>query len=540
MFETQVLSFLIDKELYRNKEKMDKLIDLFHKKEKFLLGIELVGTRGIIHQDNGQKLMALVEELCKFPQVDWISFTDNAGGNPMISPEFLGRKVLGLGKNAVINITCKDNNRNSLESKAWQYASEGFDNVMVLTGDYPIDGYQSLAQPVFDIDSTGLLKMLSDMNNGLAIKGKKPGTTVTLNKTSFFPGCTVSPFKLSEAEQMMQYEKLLLKVRNGASFIIPQLGYDIRKSHELLCFMKENSINVPVVGNIYRLTAGIARMFNQGFFPGCVVSDSLLARIDIEKTAPDKGRSFFTAFAAKQLCCIKGMGYQGVYIAGIDKPEDLSSILEKAKEYETTDWHDFIPELTNPRPGEFYYYQLDPKANLSDIAKKNDRLTNYRRSNYSKHNSLSYRFSRLVHASSFKSPSSFLGIHRAYYRWATKGKSRRCYNMSYFHERMIKSALFNCQECGDCSLPDITYLCPESQCSKNQRNGPCGGSDSDKCEVTKFGKHCIWVKAYNRNKYFNRDKVRLLDRPVILKDNNLFRTSGWGNFFLEKDHSAKK
>jgi methylenetetrahydrofolate reductase (NADPH) len=105
---------------------------------------------------------------------------------------------------------------------------------------------------------------------------------------------------------------------------------------------------------------------------------------------------------------------------------------------------------------------------------------------------------------------------------------------------MIKSALFNCQECGDCSLPDITYLCPESQCSKNQRNGPCGGSDRDKCEVTKYGKYCIWVKAYNRNKYFNKGKVKLLDRPAVLKDNNLYRTSGWANYFLQKDHSANK
>ncbi len=519
---------------------MEKLCELFQKKEKFLLGIELVGTRGIIQQENGQKLIALVEELCKYKEVDWISFTDNAGGNPMISPDYLGRKVHSLGKNAVINITCKDNNRNALESKAWQYASEGFDNLMVLTGDYPVEGYKSPALPVFDIDSVGLLKMLADMNNGLVIKGKKPGTTVSLNKTNFSLGCTVSPFKLSEAEQMMQYEKLLLKVKNGASFIIPQLGYDIRKSHELLCFMKENSINIPVFGNIYRLTAGIARMFNQGFFPGCVVSDDLLARIDKEKTSQDKGKNFFTSFAAKQFCCFKGMGYNGAYIAGIDKHEDLGSILEKAKEYETSDWHDFVPELTNPRPKEFYFYKLDPKTNLSDEGKKNNLLTNYKKSHYSKHVSLSYRFSRLVHAISFKSPSSFLGIHRAYYKWATKTSSRRCYNFSYFNERIIKSALFNCQECGDCSLPDITYLCPESQCSKNQRNGPCGGSESDKCEVTKFGKYCIWVKAYNRNKYFNKDKIKLLDRPAILKDNNLFRTSGWANYFLEKDHSAKK
>jgi len=146
--------------------------------------------------------------------------------------------------------------------------------------------------------------------------------------------------------------------------------------------MKENNIQIPVFGNIYRLTAGIARMFNQGFFPGCVVSDDLLARIDKEKTSEDKGKNFFTSFAAKQLCCFKGMGYQGAYIAGIDKHEDLGSILEKAKEFENTNWHDFVPELTNPRPKEFYFYGLDTKTKLSEIGKKNELLTSFKRSQY--------------------------------------------------------------------------------------------------------------------------------------------------------------
>jgi hypothetical protein len=43
-------------------------------------------------------------------------------------------------------------------------------------------------------------------------------------------------------------------------------------------------------------------------------------------------------------------------------------------------------------------------------------------------------------------------------------------------EQALKVLQFDCKDCGDCSLPEIAYLCPESQCAKNQRNGPCGGS----------------------------------------------------------------
>ena len=105
---------------------------------------------------------------------------------------------------------------------------------------------------------------------------------------------------------------------------------------------------------------------------------------------------------------------------------------------------------------------------------------------------------------------------------------------------MNKSLIFECKECGDCSLTDIAYLCPQSQCAKNQRNGPCGGSLKDKCELIEANRDCIWVRAYNRERYFGKGIPELLNRPPIIKDNALKDTSGWANFFLERDHSAKK
>lgn len=517
---------------------MIKLKDLFENREKFITGVELVTTRGIIQQENGQKLVKLAEDLSKDPKVDWISFTENAGGNPMISNDHMGRKVLGMGENVILNITCKDKNRNALESTAWKYASEGFENLLALSGDYPIDGYNGIAKGVFDIDSVGLLQMLKNMNRGLKIKGRKPGSTIELDKTDFFLGCTVSPFKLTEAEQMMQYEKLKMKVRAGADFIIPQLGYDIRKSHELLCFMKENNISLPVVGNIYRLNAGIARMFNKGMFPGCVVSDALLERIDQEKKSVDKGKAYFNDLAAKQVAAFKGMGYKGVYIGGINKYSDFAEIIEKAEEFKDTVWHDFVPELTNPQKNEYYYYGADKNTNLSDPGKINGSYSVVKRSRYSKHVTPGYRFSRVMHALVFDYKAPLFGLLRAKYNTLEKkgfGWLRKFY---YFIERMSKATFFLCKECGDCSLPDITYLCPESQCAKNQRNGPCGGSRSDMCEVTRTGRYCIWVKAYTRNRYFNGNKKCLLDRRVVIKNNELDGTSGWANCFLLRDHNA--
>lgn len=514
---------------------MKRLRDILADKDTFAVGAELVTTRGIIMQDDSARIVQFADDLCQDDEVDWISVTDNAGGNVMLAPDHLGRHIRDKGKNALIHITCKDSNRNALESAAWKHASEDLENLLVLSGDYPIDGFNGMAQPVFDIDSVALLQMLRDMNQGLRIRGRKPNTYLHLDKTDFFLGCAVSPFKLTEAEQMMQYEKLKLKARSGANFVIPQLGYDIRKFHELICYMQENQIDLPLIGNIYRLTAGVARIFNRGMIPGCVVSDALLERIDKEKKSEDRGRSFFIDFAAKQFASFRGMGFAGAYIGGVSKHADFRAILDKAKEYESADWRDMIPELTNPRPKEFFYFAKDPNTGLADVGTLSEEYTT-KRHVHKTHVSPFYRFSRLLHDLVFDYKAPLFGTCRKTFGFLEKHE--KLADVSYFNERMWKAALFECRECGDCSLPDIAYLCPQSQCAKNERNGPCGGSLDDRCEVTKRNKDCIWVKAYSRNKHFNGNTRPLLDRPPIIKNNDLNGTSGWANCFLMRDHNA--
>jgi methylenetetrahydrofolate reductase (NADPH) len=103
-------------------------------------------------------------------------------------------------------------------------------------------------------------------------------------------------------------------------------------------------------------------------------------------------------------------------------------------------------------------------------------------------------------------------------------------------EQAAKVPMFGCRDCGDCSLPDIAYLCPESQCVKNQRNGPCGGTRQGKCEIGE--KDCIWALAYDRLKVYGEEE-RMLEGPAVIKDNALRGTSAWGNTFLGRDHHAR-
>src|SRR6516225_3932941 len=146
---------------------MQTLREKLFQSAQFLLGTELVSVRGGMGDDSAVKARDFANDLVRFPGIDWISITDNAGGNPQLAPQALGKPILYAGKEVVIHLTCKDLNRNGLESEAWLLHSEGFNNILAMTGDYPVAGSGGSAKPVFDIDSVGLISMLNQMNRGL-------------------------------------------------------------------------------------------------------------------------------------------------------------------------------------------------------------------------------------------------------------------------------------------------------------------------------------------------------------------------------------
>jgi methylenetetrahydrofolate reductase (NADPH) len=106
-------------------------------------------------------------------------------------------------------------------------------------------------------------------------------------------------------------------------------------------------------------------------------------------------------------------------------------------------------------------------------------------------------------------------------------------------EHIGKVLTNECMQCGDCSLPDVAYLCPMSQCPKGQRNGPCGGSFEGWCEVYPGERECIYVRAYQRLKHYGEEDT-LRGYQVPPPDHRLRRTASWLNYFLGRDHTAKR
>ena len=502
---------------------------------RFYYGAEVVTTRGLEPVDSPGNLAGFAKDLLDDPRIGWISITDNPGGGPMLPPDWLGGLVADRRGRVVLHLTCKDMNRNGLESAAWRYASEGFENILAITGDYPTGGFGGRAEPVFDFDSVGLITLLRSMNEGLDVLGRG-GKPETLPKTNFFIGCAVSPFKRHERELMPQYFKLVRKIAAGAQWVIPQLGYDMRKFNEVKLFLEARGINnVPVIGNVYLLSKGVAKLFNSGKLAGCVVTNKLLETIEKYAAGPDKGKKFCQELAAKQLAVFKGLGFAAGYLGGIHKADGFGPIIELAESYQPDDWRTFIREIQFSQFEEFFFFEHDSYTGQGDAGRINrDYLESLRHPAKSKEVSWNYRLSRWVHGKAFTRDKALYPLLKRVFTRLDK-KPGFLSRMSHRLERVSKAAMYGCRDCGDCSLPDCAYLCPKNDCSKCGRNGPCGGSADGRCELD--DKECFWARIYERLKFYGESET-MLDRPVTIYNATLKDTSSWANTFLDRDHNT--
>ena len=511
-----------------------RLKEILSEPNRFPIGVELVSTRGMMTQKQTLKTRGFAADLTHSPRVDWVSITDNAGGNPHLAPMALGTPILYAGKEVIIHLTCKDANRYALESQLWLLASHGFHNILALTGDYPIESFEGRAKPVFDIDSVALLTLIEKMNQGLEVPsiGNKPQPR--LDPTHFYAGAVTSNFKFHENTLLPQYYKLEKKILSGAQFIINQIGYDSRKVHELLEYLRLKQLDrSPVIGNVYVLSGFVARLFHQMKIPGVVLTDKLNELCQKQAASPDKGKKFFHELAAKQLAIYRGLGYRAGYLGGVHHYAEIDQILDLEKSFAPDDWKLFARELCYSRPGEFYLFEEDKATGLSQPGELNrawKESLSKRASN--KNVTLNYKLSKQFHSLLFEKDK---GLEPAAEKICRNLNNKK---IEWVHsiEHLAKSILFSCHDCGDCSLGETSFLCPESQCAKNQRNGPCGGTRDGKCEVFDF--ECIWARAYDRMKYEGKSE-QLLEHVPVIQNQGLRGTSSWVNFWLGKDHLTK-
>jgi len=88
-----------------------------------------------------------------------------------------------------------------------------------------------------------------------------------------------------------------------------------------------------------------------------------------------------------------------------------------------------------------------------------------------------------------------------------------------------------CHGCGDCVLALTGGICPIARCSKSLVNGPCGGAQDGKCEVSNqmdCGWHLIYKRLTEKGKV---DELRKIRPPINWKTD---RGAGVRRLILEE------
>ena len=441
--------------------------EALQQKEGFIYTLELVPGRGSRGKSQDQ-VLTLAEKAIKGGLVHAVSITDNPGGHPALSPDVIGLEICRMGMNPIIHFTCKDKNRNQIESILHALERTGVQNLLVMTGDYPLYGFEGKAKPVYDLDSLQLLHLINQMNLGLDVNGHAPGGGVRLPPSHFFKGCTVSPFKRHESEVMVQYYKLYKKVRMGADYVISQVGFDVRKLDELRRYLNQSGLRVPVLGNVYILNLSVARVMNRRGVPGCVVTDDLFRTMEEEVKGADKGKEASLSRAAKLIAILKGIGFDGAHIGGPNlRYEDLEWVIGKSREHEG-DWLDLVAQFTFPQKDGFYLFEKNEKTGLnSDSPSRPGELVRKR---------FGHAVMRAFHRIAFAEDARLFSLAQ----WLCRkidGSDLEAPLTEF--EYWIKFLSSRCRRCGDCTLPEVAFLCPQSQCPKFLFTGQCGGSVDD-------------------------------------------------------------
>jgi 5,10-methylenetetrahydrofolate reductase len=444
-----------------------------------------------------------------------ITLPQNPGGVANIQPSdvisHLTSKDLLGSLDVMPHVTCKDHNAYGITSVLVGHRHADVETVLAMTGDKPVG-----AKGVFEFDSIGLLSLIRSMNNESYIKAK-PDALDQVHQ--FFPGAAVSPFKYSVGSQMQQYYKMEKKIASGAEFLITQVGWDWKKSLELFRYMDENDLDVPVIGNVYVLSTmtPAPRLMHDIKLPGCFVSDDFLKKIYSEKVDDHLER------AAQQVAMYKALGAAGVDIGGVHDFKMLLGILERAAQIGKK-WEPFKDNLCWPAKEAFYLYDdAGKRVALPAVQKKfKQRFFNF--------------FHRAIldpehlgfHA--FKKTMGALGTEKG------KGAMYSLFNAS---EKYFKYLLFECEECGDCYLPENFSLCTIGGCEKGMDNAPCGDSTVDGLCGNNLERTCIGERIYNAAaaEKDGIEKLRaIINKPRIAA---LEHTSSIVNYLFAKDHTKK-
>jgi len=227
-------------------------------------------------------LVHATRELHASGKVDVVDVNDNpmarARMNALMTSATLQREV---GIETIPHVTPRDTSVMGLEGVLLGAHADGVRNVLAVTGDPPHVGDYPGSRGVYEVDSIGLVQLLSGLNRGVDYVGKGLDAP-----TEFFVGVAVNP---SADDLELELDRFRRKVEAGAHFAMTQAIFDV----ELLDRFVERlggAWPIPVLVGVWPLRSHAMALRLHNEVPGISVPDDVLGALaDAGPDAPRVG-----------------------------------------------------------------------------------------------------------------------------------------------------------------------------------------------------------------------------------------------------------
>lgn len=233
---------------------------------EFAVSVELDAPRGLSPERalRGAKLLAE-------HGVSAVNIPDGPRATARMSALALARRVLDeVDIDVIVHVCGRDRNVLGLQMDLLGAHVLGVRNLLLVTGDPPKMGNYPDATAVFDLDSVGLIRGVTNLNRGVDLGGDAIGES-----TDFVLGCGCNPGSENLDHEV---EKFRRKVEAGAEFAFAQPAYEPDLIERFVARVRPFS-NIPIFVGVLPLASSRNAEFLHTEVPGMQVPAGIRARM---------------------------------------------------------------------------------------------------------------------------------------------------------------------------------------------------------------------------------------------------------------------
>ena len=196
-----------------------------------------------------------------------VDINDNATARAGMSALMLSVAIeRTTGLETVPHLTTRDASVLGLESQLLGAHAEGIRNVLAVTGDPPEVGDYPGSRGVYEVDSIGLVQLMTHLNRGEDYNGRAIDAA-----TSFHIGVAVNP---SADDLDLELERYSRKIETGAHYAMTQILFDLEYLDRFLDRLGGES-PIPMLIGIFPVWSHALALRLHNEVPGIIVPDNV-------------------------------------------------------------------------------------------------------------------------------------------------------------------------------------------------------------------------------------------------------------------------